>query len=459
VFKEFERLKKAKLVFPKDADFVDEHTTQDDPWAKRGQKKPSPKDLSKPYHYASLKGLSNEDIVRYMGDGKNMSELEWENVIKTHIPAKFWTLDPKSAAFATADENRYPDHRKRFRLAVDDRDGQKPPDTCSLSFTDVSDKSYNAVDCHYFLRVDPKRSYLAYARSWAGGMVFYNVVHDQPAFDFRFCEMTYEESRHVAHTVWWLNRVRSLSVASSEGIGMMSSTADGTGSLAIREDDGEVVVKLNGTMWAGHVSERWRADFNPEVCLNLTSFLIATALTDHLGDRWSRFEPKHSQNILTRQTSAPQYGQDETKNFQALAETFLDLFSLDQTSISFAIVRESARAAGGFVYTNLSAKLADVQARLPTVSARKRTVAEIEAEIKQLDTVNPNDKGWKDAKKKQRALHKKLMALYLDTGADDAEALRDSITLSMKKLQCAEEHEGWHAIRRGAGFTHTTGPM
>ena len=433
----FKGLKKANLVFPKDSDFVDEHGTQDDPWAKRGQKKPSPKDLSKPYHYASLKGLSNEYIVRYMGEGKNMSELEWENVIKTHVPTNFWTLDPKSAAFATADENRYPDHRKRFRLAVDDRDGQKPPDTCSMSFTYVSDKSYNAVDCHCFLRVDPKRSYLAYARSWAGGMVFYNVVHDQPAFDFRLCEMTYEEARHFAHTVWWLNRVRSLCLASSEGSGWMSSTADGTGSLSFRKEGGDILVKLNGTIWAGHVSERWRADFNPEVCLNLTSFLIASALTDHLGERWSRFEPKHSQDILARQTSAPQYEQDEMKNIQTLTETFLDMFSPDQTSISFAIVRESARAAGSFVYTNLSAKLADIQARLPTVSVPKRTKADIEAEINQLDAVKPDDRGWKNAMTRRMALHKELIAFYHDTGADDVQALRDSITLSMKKLKCA----------------------
>ena len=397
LFEVFERLKKSKLTFPKDPDFVDEHTGMDDPWAKRGQKKPSPKDLSKPYRYASLKTLSNEDIVRYMGEGKCIFELEWANVIKTHIPTNFWTLDPKSAAFATADENRYPDHQKRFRLAVDDRDGRKPPDTCSISFTDVSDKSYNDVDSHYFLRVDPKRSYLAYARSWAGGAVFYNVVHDQPAFDFRLCEMTYEEARHVAHTVWWLNRVRSHGTDSSEGIDWTS--ADGRGSLVLRQEGGDVLVKIDETMWAGHVSERWRTDFTPEVCLNLTSFLIADALTDRLGTQWSRFEPKHSQDILARQTSAPQYEQDEVKRIRTLTETFLDLFSTNQTSISFAIVREAARAAGGFAYTNLAAKLADIQTRLPTASE------------------------------------------------PDLQALRDSISLSMKKIQCADD---LHALQEWA---------
>lgn len=436
IFKEFERLKKAKLAFPKDPDFVDEHSTQDDPWGKRGQKKPSPKDLSKPYQYASLKGLSNEDIVSYMGYGKNMSELLWESAIQTHIPTNFWTLDPKSAAFATADENRYPDHQKCFRLALDDRDGQKPPDICSISFTYVSDKSYNSIDCHYFLRVDPKRSYLACAGSWAGGMVFYNVIHDQPAFDFRLCEMPYEEARHFAQTVWWLNRVRSLSVVPQEGIPIMGSTADGSGSLSIRKDDGTVVVKLNGTIWSGHVAERWRDSFTPEVCLNLNSFLIARALPNHLGDRWSRFEPKHSQDILARQSSAPRYEQDEMKNIETLTEAFLDLYSPNQTTISFPIVRESARAAGGFVYTNLSSKLAQIQGQLPTTTP-KRSEAEIKAEMKQLDAIKPNDKGWRNAMTRHTALRKELMALYDDTGADDVQALRDSITLSQKKLQCA----------------------
>ena len=105
-FKLFKRFKKAGLTFPKDPDYVDRHIRMDDPWAKRGQKMPSSKDLSKPYRHASLKALSNADIVRYMGDGNSISELKWANVLKTHIPTNFWTLDPKSAALATADANR-----------------------------------------------------------------------------------------------------------------------------------------------------------------------------------------------------------------------------------------------------------------------------------------------------------------------------------------------------------------
>ena len=438
-FKLFKRFKKAGLTFPKDPDYVDRHIRMDDPWAKRGQKMPSSKDLSKPYRHASLKALSNADIVRYMGDGNSISELKWANVLKTHIPTNFWTLDPKSAALATADANRYPVHQKCFRLAVDDRDGRKPPDTCSISFTYVSDRSYNAVDRHYFLRADPQRSYLAYARSWAGGVVFYNVVHDQPAFDFRFCEMSYGDARHFAHTIWWLNRVRSHSVVASEGVSMMHSSADGMGRLVIRQEGGDDLVMIAKTMWAGLISERWRADFTPEVCLNLASFLIADALPARLGDQWSRFEPKHSQGILARRPSAPQYEQEELKRIRTLTGTFLDLFSSDQTSISFAIVREAARAAGGFAYTNLAAKLAGIRAGLPVEGAPKRTEAEIRAEIEEINAVKPDDKGWENAMEKRTALFEELMALYRDTDVDSVQALRDSISLSMRQLQCADD--------------------
>jgi hypothetical protein len=413
------------------------------PWARLGQKRPSAKDVSKPYHYASLKNMANEDLVRYMGKGKNMSELDLAKVIITHIPTNFWSLDPKSAALTTANENRYPDNQKRFRLEVNDRDGQKAPDICSISFTDASDKSYNAVDSHYFLRVDPNKSYLAYAQSWSGGMVFYNFVHDQPTFDFRYCELPYGEARHLAHTIWWLNRVHSLSDASIHGGIFSGSSADGRGSLTIRSDRGDVIIKLSETLWADHVSERWRAEYDQKVCLNLASFLISDALTMHLGDRWSRFKPPHHLPSflagLTCETNSPQNEQDHRKNIQALTGTFLDLFSPDQRLISFAIVRESVRAAGSFVYTNLSTKLADIQSQLPTVSAPKRTKGEIEAEIKRLDGIKSDDKGWQDAMNQKAVLYKELTALNHDTGADSSQALRDSISLSLKKIQCADD--------------------
>lgn len=428
------------------------------PWSRLGQKRPSAKDVSKPYHYVSLKNLANEDLVRYMGRGKNMSELDLAKIIITHISTNFWSLDPKSAALATANENRYPDHQKRFHLEVDDRDGQKPPDTCFLAFTDSSDKSYYAVDSHYFLRVDPKKSYLAYAQSWAGGMVGYNFVHDQPVFDFRFCELPYGEARHLAHTIWWLNRVHSLSDASIHSITFTSSSADGRGNLAFRSDSGDVVIKLSEKLWAGHVSERWRGEYDQEVCLNLASFLIDSALTAHLGDRWSRFKPPHHPSSflagLACETNSPQNEQDHRKNIQALTGTFLDLFSPDQRLISFAIVRQSARAAGNLVYTNLSTKLADIQSRLPTVSAQKRTKVEIEAEIKQLENIKTDDKRWRDAMNQRTALHKELVALYLDIGADSPQALRDNISLSLKKIQCADDLQalqGW-ASSKEPGF-------
>jgi hypothetical protein len=310
VFREFDRLRSANLTFPMDPDFVAEPLRIDDPWVRWNLQKPSAKDVSKPYSYASLRSLTHEDTVLYMSKGKSMRDLEVEKILKTRIPTDFWALNPKAAALATANQNRYPDHQMRFRLALDDRDGRMPPDNCSVAFTDVSDNSYNAIERHYFIRVDPKSSYLAYARSWSGGIVYFNFVTDQPAFDLRYCELSYEEASHIAQTIWWLNRVRS-SGAASDGIGAGLSSADGKGSLTVRNERGDVVFKLDATMRAGQVSERWRANYNPETCLNLSAFLIAGVLTDRLGDRWSRFEPKPSQDTRARRTDAPRYEQDE----------------------------------------------------------------------------------------------------------------------------------------------------
>ena len=96
-----------------------------------------------------------------MGPGRKRYEFEQEQTITTRAPKDFWTLPPKEAAAAMAEVNRSAEHRKMYRLAIDGRDGQKPPETCSLYCSFRSRRCYFTRDSRYFLRVDPKGSYLA----------------------------------------------------------------------------------------------------------------------------------------------------------------------------------------------------------------------------------------------------------------------------------------------------------
>ncbi|MFH1707936.1 MAG: hypothetical protein ABIF71_08455 [Planctomycetota bacterium] len=391
---EFDRLKAAKLTMPVDLTFVPEHIMRTDPSARHGIKQPP----SKPYKYTSLRGLADTEIVSYMGDGRNMSELALASINMTHVPADFWTLAPKAAALATAEANRNPAHKARFRLAVDGRDGNSPPAICSLAFTDASDRSYFANDHHYFLRVDPQKSYLAYAGTAAGGMVFYDAVHDRPAFDFRYFKLEYNEARHIAHTVWWMSRVRSHEVVSSNSLSMTTSTDDGHGSLSMRNAEGGAILETSGTLWAGPVSERWSEGYDGETFLNLASYVIADALPEHMGKRWSAYDARHADG------DAPLDEQEMINNIQALSAMFLALYTPEQTLISNALAKEAARAAGGLVFTELVGKLNDIQGKLPQPT-------------KPLETMDP----------------------YNSADANDGRVLNSYITLALKQIRCADD--------------------
>ena len=90
---------------------------------------------AKPYRRASLKGLTNPQIVAYMGDGKMSWDYDRERVVPTRLPQDFWTLPAKQAAAALVEINRTEKHRRKYRLAIDDRDGRQPPDACSIHYS------------------------------------------------------------------------------------------------------------------------------------------------------------------------------------------------------------------------------------------------------------------------------------------------------------------------------------
>jgi hypothetical protein len=248
------------------------------------------------YQPRSFKGATDDELYRFMGHGKSAFAAERERLIANQLPDGFWSMDAKAAVLPLVEANRTKEHRAAFKLSLDQRNAGQPLSTCAIAFTDSSARCYNAVDAHYFLHVAPENSYLAYARSWAGGVVFYNVVHDQPAFDFRLCPLSYQDARKIAEVAWWLDRVRSKEVKSENGFGIGSSTADGRGSLALNIE-GQSVIERSGTLWSDYLSERWKTVFDREAFLNFAGYLIGQVLPEKLGKAWTQFEPKHSQDI------------------------------------------------------------------------------------------------------------------------------------------------------------------
>ena len=85
-----------------------------------GQPSRNPDGLSKPYRYVSLKGLSDEEIVAFMREGRRLYDLERAARPRNRVPEGFWTMDPRAAALALVEANRSEAHRGRYRIEIED---------------------------------------------------------------------------------------------------------------------------------------------------------------------------------------------------------------------------------------------------------------------------------------------------------------------------------------------------
>ena len=436
---ELEKLALNNVTFPKDTDVVNRERTENIKASRRG-KIISYDQLSKPYQKVLLAEMSDDATIRYMGYGKSRWDFEQELSIKTQLSTNFWTMEAKAAALEVVEANRYEDHKKYYRLAIDDRDGSKPPEVCTLAFSYISDRSYHSTDQHFFIRADPKGSYLAFADLSDGGID--NCEADTEFFDFRYCEMTYQKARQFVHAIWWLNRVRSYRDDVMSSIGYGGTTADGSGCLVLRDADGHLLLKVERTIHVVHcVADFWDHTYNKRVLMNLAAAMIYDGLLKELGEQWSGANDKVVDDIFTSVTKSAAYKVEQDAKTRLLAGKFLNLFSTNQTHLSIAVANVSAVAAGSLLCTNLVDKLAAIQEGLLPDSTKRRTREEVEAELEPLKEALRKDDENLVLKNQCDAVEKELDAIYRETGVEDTNALQTAITLAQKKIRYAEDFQ------------------
>lgn len=434
LWKEFRRLKTARLTFPKDAEAISKYETK--PESTVAQTPSSP---AEPYRYTSLKSASDADLWRFMAHSQSESERDAENASRNRLPENFWTMDAKAAALALVEANRTEKHRAHYQIAIDDRDQAEPPPRCTITFSTASARCYNAIDGHYFLRIDPDDSYLAFAGSSSGGVVFYNAVYDQPVFDLRICPLGYEEARKIAHVIWWLDRVRSRALSTDSETERIITSGGGRGHFVMRVDDRAVIDQANGL--ASSLSETWTDHYTPETFLNFAWFLVTDALPASLGQTWSQFEPTEQRPSERRETSAPVYSEAERKRLQEFTDRFLSWFSLTQERISFPIVSQAVQFLGNFGIVSHAPRLREIEAALPSPAPPKRSYDEISAEEDKL----PQPFEIKDPKKRKRieeqraALDAESDATLYDDISGSPDLLRQALTASLRKLVMATD--------------------
>ncbi len=387
IWQQLEQFKKQSLTFPIDPEAKGAGRTGssiDVGGDKQEEEEPSPPP-AKPYQRTSLKGMTNAQIVTYMGDGKTSWDFHREHVVPTQLPKDFWTLPAKQAAVALAEANRTEKHRRTYRLAIDDRDGREPPNACSIHYSHRSRRCYFTRDPSYFFRVDAEKAYLAYASVSGLGVVFYNIVEDLPTYDLRYAELSSKDAKHIADVIWWLRRVRTWTAFEDSSRSMTWSSADGSGALRFHAGR-SVEMNAKGTVWAcDAISERWKEHFGEETLVNFVDYLLQVVVPSRVGEQWTRQAPSYKRDLWSRLKISPRKAKDakqEAQFEQQLAEQYrqqvrplIGLYSADQSQLPHSVLRIAVDAAGDSTLSEFRAPLGKILDQLATADEPVRTGA------------------------------------------------------------------------------------
>lgn len=338
---------------------------------------------ARPYVKQSRKGLSHAELFAFMGPGQNFHDHAREHQSRDRVPEGFWDMAPQAAALKLVEINRSDRHRSFFQLAVDDRDGRQPPETGTLHLSHSSSGCYNARQWAIFISFHPGDSWMACARTATNGAATHNALRDGVYYDFSWHELKDADARHLAHTVWWLDRVRSRDRRKDQGgSGMSMSTADGFAQLKLQPSaGGKALVDLDGTVFSNDVCLRWNADYNKETALNFACLLIEKELPSRWGG--SRDFLHHAMPVLRGWQDAPPDPTTTEKRRQevrVILERFLERLdhppALKPAFIALAL---EAAAETGVPIADVATKL---ETRMHPPSRTENELRELERRVK-----------------------------------------------------------------------------
>ncbi len=400
---------------------------------------------ARPYRYASLKGLTDEQITMYMGEGKQKHAFGRDEVVESQLPKGFWSLPPKQAALAFADVNRTEEHRRRFSLAVDDRGGRLAPESCSVYLAYHS--AHHDFFARVFLRADPKSSYLAYTAGPGREDFFESPVNR----DLRCVPMSYEDARHVAQTIYWLNRVRSWSSDStswrSAFLGGWSSI-DRPGALVLTSGQAREVEVVD-SIPSQHISGRFGGHYGAQNLLLLADYLIRTATPERLGKAWKDQAPlKETLRISGFRWPIPQTPEQREKEYgenvaQARAQVprILGLFSADGSRAAHYLMIDAVDAVGDFTLAEFVPQLKAMQKELPPPAKPVRTYRIVDAEHDRVwaqEKATGRDRDFNAGETESMRLFRECQRLVQGIEPEAArEELRQAVELALRKIGAA----------------------
>ncbi len=238
-----------------------------------------------PYEFHSLREADIETLASFF-QGKR-SEDDWRgspDAPDTALPKGFWEMTPKDAALAFAEINRTDLHRAIFRLAIDDRNDIKPPESGWLLYDWGSSGCYSYSSALIAINFGVESPMMISQNSNTLGVVGNNAWADRPAHQVLIEHIDSTDARFLADTIFWLNRIRSYSPDEdiSSGFQLSFSTADGRASCDFLSNERKLTFKVDGTVWAiKSISHRWDSHYSKQVCINLIGHLLTEGYPSH----------------------------------------------------------------------------------------------------------------------------------------------------------------------------------
>ena len=158
----------------------------------------------------SLKGKSDEELVRLLIGGKSARKLEAEeqraNEVKTHFPDHFWEMPPKDAALALVQDNCNLKKKTQLRISVRDDKG-RPPDKGAVQLR-LESAYYNIPrEALLNLESEGRTSTLRFSNVELQGPVRRSRVEAAIRRTTR-CGLPAEEARRLYEIIWWLGRIQ-----------------------------------------------------------------------------------------------------------------------------------------------------------------------------------------------------------------------------------------------------------
>lgn len=232
----------------------------------------------------SLKGKSNEELLRIMIGGNNADRIEYESKIRTHLPDHFWTMPPKEAARALIEANSDAKTKQKFRFVLDATDGGHPPSKGEVGLRWHCSHCYLAEQGLTVLRYAGAESKLVYS------VVKVFDLHEdvKPALieravnQIKTVPLLEEEARRLYEVIWWLGRTKASPATEAKDsntaeVERVFSTGDGDATFWVSSQQPRTQVRLP----AFTLNEQLGNGFDHDTRASCAEFLLREALDKH----------------------------------------------------------------------------------------------------------------------------------------------------------------------------------